>query len=300
MTASQVTWIERIQWWVHLLFQKLPIPVASAAGAIIGRLAMHWHLLNRRKWVQRFHANWRILFGEGSARKINECLLRYAECTGRTYAEYAVNDRYYKSPYLRFSGLEHFENLPRPPILLTAHMGNYELAASCLAFNGTPVSTISDLSLATIDRRVAIESRRRCFAHAPGGHMIEAGPFTMRHVVEEMKHGRVIVVYCDELKDGLLWGPRCGRDVPMRGNRVLAAKLALKFGAPIVPTRIRRENGCRLHSIVEPPIFLPGRDHCSLEELAARIDAKVETWVREDFDQWYWAPKLVMDRQFPA
>jgi lauroyl/myristoyl acyltransferase len=35
-----------------------------------------------------------------------------------------------------------------------------------------------------------------------------------------------------------------------------------------------------------------------MEELAARIDAKVETWVREDFDQWYWAPKLAMDRKF--
>jgi lauroyl/myristoyl acyltransferase len=299
MSDPVLTWDERIQWRMHLLFRKLPIPVASGAGALIGRLAMQWHLWNRRKWLQRFHTNWRILFGEGSARQINECLLSYGECTGRTYAEYAVNDRFYNSPYLRYSGLEHFENLPRPPILLTAHMGNYELAASCLAFNGTPVSTISDLSLATIDRRVAVESRRRCFAHAPGGHMIEAGPSTMRHVVEEMKEGRVIVIYCDELKDGLQWGPALGRQVPMRGNRLLAAKLALKFGAPIVPTCIRRENGCRLHSIVEPPLYLPGRDQFTMEELAARIDAKVETWVREDFDQWYWAPKLVMDRQFP-
>ncbi len=300
MSDHDLTWVERIQWRVHLLFRKMPIPVASGAGAVIGRMAMHWHLLNRRKWVQRFHANWRMLFGEASTREINKCLLRYGEYTGRTYGEYAVNERFFKSPYLRFTGLEHFENLPRPPILLTAHTGNYELAASCLAFNGTPVSTISDLSLATIDRRVAVESRKRCFAHAPGGHMIEAGPSTMRHVVEEMKHGRVIVVYCDEWKDGLLWGPALGRSVPMKGNRVLAAKLALKFNAPIVPTRIRRENGCRLHSIVEPPLYIPDRDSCSLDELAANIDAKVEAWVREDFDQWYWAPKLVMERQFPA
>lgn len=300
MSEHGLTCVERIQWRMHLSFRCLPIPVTSAMGGLLGRLTMYQHIMAKRKWVARFHQNWRMLFGEGGAKEINQCLLRYGECTGRTYAEYAVNDRFYKSPYLRFTGLEHFENLPRPPILLTAHMGNYELAASCLAFNGTPVSTISDLSLSTIDRRVAVESRRRCFAHAPGGHMIEVGTSTMRHVVEEMKQGRVIVVYCDELKDGLLWGPALGRHVPMQGNRVLAAKLALKFGVPIVPTRIRRENGCRLHSIVEQPLYLPGRDRCSLDELAANIDAKVEAWVREDFDQWYWAPKLVMDRQFPA
>ena len=86
----------------------------------------------------------------------------------------------------------------------------------------------------------------------------------------------------------------------MRGNRVLAAKLALKFGAPIIATRIRRGKGCDLLPMVEPPLYLPGRDRCSLDELAANIDAKVEAWVREDFDQWYWAPKLVIDRQFPA
>ena len=299
MSVADLTSMERLQWWLHLLFRKLPIPVASGAGAYLGKLGMRWHILAKKKWVERFHRNYRQLFGDASAREIKRCMVRYGECTGRTYAEYAVNDRFYRSSYLRFTGLEHFENLPRAPILLTAHLGNYELAASCLAFNGTPVSTISDLSLSSIDRLIAVESRKRCFAHAPGGHMIQAGASTMRHVLEEMQQGRVIVVYCDEFKDGLLWGPSLGRDVPLRGNRVLAAKLALRFGAPIIPTRIRREKGCHMVSIVEPPLFTPAHDQCGFEELAARIDVKIEAWVREDYDQWYWATKLVMDRQFP-
>ena len=298
MIDARLTWKDRFQWWTHLSFRRLPIPVTSAVGGLLGCLTMYQHIMARRKWVARFHQNWRLLFGDGDPKKIRECLMRYGECTGRTYAEYAVNDRFHNSPYLRFTGLEHFESLPRPPILLTAHLGNYELAASCLAFRGTPVSTISDLSLGTIDRRIAMESRQRCFAHAPGGHMIAAGPSTMRQVVGEMKQGRVIVVYCDEFKDGLVWGPALGREVPMRGNRVLAAKLALKFGAPLIPTRIRRGKGCDLVSMVEPPLYLPGRDNYELEELASLIDDKVEAWVREDFDQWYWAPKLAIDRKF--
>lgn len=289
---------DHLQWGTHCAFRNLPIPVASGIGGAIGSLVMGRHIRADRLWIRRFRENYRKLFGEGASADADRCLMRLGGNIGRGYAEYAVNEKYQKSDHLRYEGLEHFKNLPSSPILLTAHLGNFELAASCLAYNGTPVTTISDLNLDTVDQRIAIESRRRCFAHAPGSHMIKVGASTMRHVVDEMKSGAVIVIYCDEYKDGLVWGPALGRTVPMRGNRVLAAKLALKFKAPILPAFVRREKGCRLVSIVEPPLYLPGRDHLTMEELAHRIDAKVEAWVREGFDQWYWAPKLAMDRKF--
>jgi KDO2-lipid IV(A) lauroyltransferase len=214
-------------------------------------------------------------------------------------AEYAVNERFYQSRYLRYEGLENLQNLSRPPILITGHMGNFELAASCCVYQGRPVSTISDLSLNPIQRSIAVAVRSRCFARAPGSYMIEAGPATMRHVLQAMARGQILVFYCDEYKDNLVWGPSLGRDVPLRGNRVLAAKLAHKFQAPIVPVSIRREGGCNLVSVTEPPIYRPESDRASIEEIANRIDQRLESWVRTNYDQWYWAPQLALERPFP-
>jgi KDO2-lipid IV(A) lauroyltransferase len=298
MNLSRLTLKDRIQWWTHVLFRCFPIPLASGLGGLLGGFVMLWHTRTNPKWVRRFRKNYNLLCEGGDSKSADACLISLGNNIGRCYAEYAVNEKFCGSGYLRFEGLEHLQGLPHPPILLTAHLGNFELAASCLAFNGSPVSTISDLNLESMDQCIAIASRKRCFAHAPGGRMIKAGPSTMRHVLEDMARGQVVVIYCDEFTGGMVWGPSLGREIPLRGNRILLAKLALKFQAPIVPAYIRRERGCRLVSVVESPLFLPGSDDCGIEELARRIDGKIETWVRSSFDQWYWAPRLDMSRTF--
>ena len=297
--TSRVTSKDRVDWVLHHLFRFLPIPFVSACGAILGRWTMRGHIRRGSKWVARHRKNVAHLFEIKEEGLVNEQLIRLGENIGRNMAEYAVNDRYYQSRYLRYEGLENLQNRNRPPILITGHMGNFELAASCCVYNGRPVSTISDLSLNPIQRAIAVAVRSRCFARAPGSYMIEAGPATMRHVLQAIERGQILVFYCDEYKDKLVWGPSLGRDVPLRGNRVLAAKLAHKFQAPIVPVFIRREGGCHLVSVTEPPIYRPENDRASVEEIARRIDQCLETWVRTNYDQWYWAPQLALDRPFP-
>ena len=297
--TSRVTSKDRVDWVLHHLFRFLPIPFVSACGAILGRWTMRGHIRRGSKWVARYQKNVAYLFGITEEDLAHEQLIRLGENIGRNMAEYAVNDRYYQSRYLRYEGLENLQNLNRPPILITGHMGNFELAASCCVYNGRPVSTISDLSLNPIQRSIAVAVRSRCFARAPGSYMIEAGPATMRNVLQAMERGQILVFYCDEYKDNLVWGPSLGRDVPLRGNRVLAAKLAHKFQAPIVPVSIRREGGCNLVSLTEPPIYRPESDRASVEEIANRIDQRLESLVRANYDQWYWAPQLALERPFP-
>ena len=297
--TSDITLKDRADWLLHHLFRFLPIPVVSACGAFLGRWSMRGHIRRDSKWVARYRKNVAHLFGSKVQGLVNEQLIRLGENIGRNMAEYAVNDRFYKSRDLRYEGLENLQDLNRPPILITGHMGNFELAASCCVYQGRPVSTISDLSLNPIQRSIAVAVRSRCFARAPGSYMIEAGSATMRHVLKAMESGQILVFYCDEYKDNLVWGPSLGRDVPLRGNRVLAAKLAHKFQAPIVPVTIRRDGGCNLVSVTEPPIYRPESDGASVEEIANRIDQCLETWVRTNYDQWYWAPQLALERPFP-
>jgi len=296
---GDITLKDRADWLLHHLFRYLPIPFVSACGAFLGRWSMRGHIRRDSKWVARYRKNVAYLFGSKEQGLVNEQLIRLGENIGRNMAEYAVNDRFYKSRYLRYEGLENLQNLSRPPILITGHMGNFELAASCCVYNGRPVSTISDLSLNPIQRSIAVAVRSRCFARAPGSYMIEAGPATMRNVLQAMERGQILVFYCDEYKDNVVWGPSLGRDVPLRGNRILAAKLAHKFKSPIVPVFIRREGGCHLVSVTEPPIYRPESDQSSVEEIANRIDQRLESWVRANYDQWYWAPHLALERPFP-
>ena len=297
--VNRITLKDRADWLLHHLFRYLPIPVVSACGAFLGRCSMRGHIRRDSKWVARYRKNVAHLFGIKEQGLVNEQLIRLGENIGRNMAEYAVNERFYQSRYLRYEGLENLQNLSRPPILITGHMGNFELAASCCVCHGKPVSTISDLSLNPIQRAIAVAVRSRCFALAPGSYMIEAGSATMRSVLKAMESGQILVFYCDEYKDNLVWGPSLGRDVPLRGNRVLAAKLAHKFQSTIVPVSIRRDGGCNLVSVTEPPIYRPENDRASVEEIARRIDQCLETWVRTNYDQWYWAPQLALERPFP-
>jgi KDO2-lipid IV(A) lauroyltransferase len=68
------------------------------------------------------------------------------------------------------------------------------------------------------------------------------------------------------------------------------ARLALKFGCPVVPGRIERTGGANFRVVLEPPIPHPnsGDPHQDVYEMMLVINQTIERWVRAQPGQWLW------------
>jgi len=86
--------------------------------------------------------------------------------------------------------------------------------------------------------------------------------------------------------------------MPMKGNRVYAAQLALKYDMEVLPIYVVRSGGLKLRVVIEDPIEVkPSGDMASdVRLLAARISERTEVWVREHLTQWYWLPEFRAER----
>ncbi len=123
----------------------------------------------------------------------------------------------------------------------------------------------------------------------------------MRHCMQILSSGRNLLIYVDEEREGLVWGPHLGRTLPDRGNRFFVARLALRFGASIIPVKISRVSGVKFHCQYMPALPMPstGDKETNTKILADTISEHIDAWVRNDLDEWFWLPYLHLDRKFP-
>jgi KDO2-lipid IV(A) lauroyltransferase len=182
--------------------------------------------------------------------------------------------------------IEHFERyeaavgLGRGVIIVTAHLGNFDLLACTQAARGLPLAIVSrDLGRGAISR-LWMRSRLRL-----GLAIFEHGK-DARKVLEWLRAGKVLGLTVDQRQ-----GPsRGGVRVPLLGvpawTSTSAARLALRTSAVLLPVSTRRlEKGNHI-ATVHPPIE-PGSGETA-RELTARINDVISDWIAEAPDQWLW------------
>jgi len=85
-----------------------------------------------------------------------------------------------------------------------------------------------------------------------------------------------------------------GIPVPFFGMDAMTApavaRLALKYGCQVLPTRIIRTEGTRHKVIVYPPIDITdtGDMHRDMQSIMHNINSILEGWIREYPGQWFW------------
>lgn len=197
------------------------------------------------------------------------------------------------APDWEFSGREHFEKLQSHTggaIILTAHMGNYDLGAQLFA---------------------EISQRRIVIVRAP-----ESDPQTREY--EEELHRRTVNVEglkidfstrASELALELLQAVQRGEIVAIQGDRVtpgISALPATLFGravqfpagpfalamaarVPIYPLFIQRRGRRRYRLVVAPPIeVLRTRDRAeAFERAIAQWTRELESVIRDSWFQWF-------------
>lgn len=183
-------------------------------------------------------------------------------------------------------GFEHVEeSLARGvgPMLVLPHLGSWEWCAYWLTrVRKIPVTAVVERlePPALFDWFVGFRERI-------GMEIVPLGPDAGRSIVKAIKQAHVIALLCDRDIGG------GGSEVTFFGETTTLpsgpAVLALRTGAPLIPTGVYDEGGGRHHAVIRPPIPVERRG--SFRDDVARITqamaGELEGLIRRRPDQWH-------------
>lgn len=187
--------------------------------------------------------------------------------------------------YFRIEGLSHYTNALKKNkgvLILTAHVGNWELMTAFSGMSGYPVNIIyRPLDFRPLDKFFV--NLRTQF----GGDVIPKNR-SMRRILTTLKKGEAFAFLMDQNVD---WYD--GVFVEFFGRRACTNKglalLALKTEAPVVPLFLVREgSGFRVEVGPEVPLLKTGDKTKDLETNTQQYNSIIEGMVRRYPDQWFW------------
>jgi KDO2-lipid IV(A) lauroyltransferase len=180
------------------------------------------------------------------------------------------------------SNLKAAHDKGRGVLILTGHMGNWELGITALAMTGYTSSIIGrPLDFRALDKFM-IESRNRF-----GAEMIPTSG-SMRKVLRSLDQGRIVVVLLDQNVD---WYD--GVFVNFFGRSACTNKglalLARKTGAPVVPVFMVRDGSSFTGECgKEIPLVKTDDKTKDIEINTQNYNDVIESIVRRYPDQWFW------------
>jgi Kdo2-lipid IVA lauroyltransferase/acyltransferase len=166
-------------------------------------------------------------------------------------------------------------------IIVTAHLGNWELLAAKLRQRGL------DGAVVGLHRRNDPSSDWLVGMRAALGVTTLAQDESPRRALDVLAGGATLGLLCD------LEVPRlAGEAVPFFGRPALTmtapAALARAARLPLVPVRCVARGAGYVLSVGEPLELGAGERRAAAHELLARMNATFEGWIRADPEQWAW------------
>ena len=180
--------------------------------------------------------------------------------------------------------IQHEERLPAlfepgPTIVLSAHLGNPELALVAIAARGRPfVELVEPLEPRQLARYVT------GLREAGGGSVHETDRAGLRASMKALRGGGLVAIMADRDIQGT------GVCVTMFDRRVRLPRgpweLAQRTGATVVPMLLTRSHGAAATVLVEEPICVPVGSENAIEEAAQQWASFLEAHIRRQPGQW--------------
>lgn len=212
---------------------------------------------------------------------------------GRYLLEFFRMDKFLNKDYIqkniRIENLENFDSVLKSGkggILLTAHIGNWELGGMAMSLLGYPIVAVA---LPHKERPV-----NDLFNNQRGmwGVKVVQTNGAIRNCIEALKENKIVALLADR-DFGLN-----GEVLDFLGKKTIIPKgpaaFSLKTGAPIVPSFLTRTKDDHFRLVIENPIFPPaeGSERQRLIAMMKQYAAVIERRIRENPTQW------LMFRQF--
>jgi phosphatidylinositol dimannoside acyltransferase len=225
------------------------------------------------------------LRGVALQRRVREVFRSYGRYYGESFRLPAIGPEELDRG-LTLDGYEHVEeSLARGvgPMLVLPHLGSWEWCAYWLTrVRKVPVTAVVERLEPPGLFDWFVEFRQRI-----GMQIVPLGPDAGRSIVSAIKQAHVIALLCDRDIGG------GGTEVTFFGEKTTLpsgpAVLALRTGAPLIPTGVYDQGGGHHHAVVRPPI--PVERRRSFRDDVARITQamadELEVLIRRAPQQWH-------------
>lgn len=272
-------------WTLAKIFNLVPVDVASRLGYRLGRLI--GPRMKRKSDI--FRNNLRVAFPDKSDAEIETLMVEAWGRAGRVLAEYTHLETFLRDESrLELDIRQHVPAFDGegPAVIVTAHLCNWEVVCSTMARLGMPnASLYSPATNPYLDNMLA-DSRTALNCQ------LLARDNSARLLMRALKSGRSAGLVADRRIEFGTPVKFFGKD---KLSTVMPAKLALKFGIPMVPIQIKRVRDARFRAILHPPI-LP-RDPAASEDeqaldMTRQLHALYEQWIREEPADWLCSKRL--------
>src|SRR5688500_15852144 len=263
------------------------VPWARAGwiGAKVG--AMGFKPLGvRRQVVERQIA---AAFPELSGEQVAQLARRSYEHLGRSAIETALLPGLGQAGVLRLvSEVENWDAVERAKsagkgiIIVSGHLGNWELAAAYLAARGVPFDVIVRKMGNPLFDKYLNQTREQL------GVNVVYDAQAVRQTPRALRQGRAVGFVADQGVRGLAstFVPFFGR--PAKTPRG-AGVFALRFGSPVIfITALRKPDGSYLVGFEEIPVVETGDRERDVDAVVLRFTQVLEKWVRRAPEQYFW------------
>ncbi len=273
-------------WTLVKVLGSLPRPLARSIGANIGHLA--FLLVPRLR--RAGYRNLNLAFPQKTPAEREQILRGVYRNLGWLLAEFCQMRRYTPQntlPFLRYDGLEHYlaaNNEGRGVLILTAHLGAWELSSFYHSLMGHPMSiVIRRLDNPLVDNFV---NRIRCLH---GNRVLHKDDFA-RGLLASMRRGETVGILMDTNMT-----PPQGVFVDFFGHPACTgsglARLAMKTGARVLPGFLlwEAEIGQYVLRFGAPiPLQSTGNFEADVIANTAAFTKVIEDYIRQYPDQWLW------------
>jgi KDO2-lipid IV(A) lauroyltransferase len=173
--------------------------------------------------------------------------------------------------------LQEFINMKRGGIIITGHMGNWELGSPLFTRLGVPVHVVyRPPNNGLVDKLI---SRARGDAVST----IQKGSAGAREIIRVLRNKEFVAMLIDQkMNDGV---PVPFLDVPAM-TVAAPAQLAIRNQVPICVIRCERLHDIHFRGTISKP-FIPAPDAEPID-IMTQLNEQLGSWVRERPDQWLW------------
>lgn len=267
-------------------FRLIGVDAASAlAGAFTRAVGPLIVPISRRARV-----NLKIAFPDLPEAEARAILRDTWENLGRTTAEFAHLSKFASDTdegRLETVGREKLEAIKsggRPVIFVSGHFANWEVMSIAFHAAGLDYAFIYRAANNPLIDGLIIRTRARVMSR----RQIPKGKRGGRDLIEALGKGVSLAMLVDQkLNTGGIASPLFGKPAM---TAPATARLALKYGAPIVPVEVERVRGARFRVTVHDPVaFAPSGDAAAdAQRLTDLINLEIEKLIRKRPGQWLW------------
>jgi KDO2-lipid IV(A) lauroyltransferase len=176
-------------------------------------------------------------------------------------------------------GLEEVRRSGRPGIFVSAHLANWNLLPLAAIRVGLPLTVVY-----TKEKNPRLEARFDRWRAATGCAALPIGN-AGRQALRLLQQGQSLGLLVDQRYDKGEAIPFLGLPAP---TTVGPARLALRFGVPLVPVRVERRHGASFAITVQRPIRpepgLPEEE--AARRMTAALNGLLGRWIAETPEQW--------------